>query len=151
MAEPITFNSATAKFALPFLHVAQTQKEVFVNEAHVIMDAMLHPLVEGVSDQPPVSPANGECWIVAPGATASFDNRDHQIACFNEGQWIFCQPVEGMRVFDKALGANRFYRDGWNANTVISKPSGGTTVDAEARSAIDGLIDALQRSGIVGS
>lgn len=150
MPDPIGFSATTARFKLPFLNVAQAQKEVFVNEAHVILDALLHPVVQGATDTPPTDPKSGECWIVAPSGNGLFASHDDEIACYHDGQWIFCSPAQGMQVFDLTTGALAFFANGWSRLSPISSPQGGTNVDIEARAAIEGIIDALNQAGITG-
>jgi hypothetical protein len=43
------------------------------------------------------------------------------------------------------------YRGGWQRPTTPAEPSGGTTIDAEARAAIADLITALTQAGILAS
>ncbi|WP_144095824.1 DUF2793 domain-containing protein [Croceicoccus sediminis] len=148
MADPIGFSATTARFNLPFLHAAQTQKEFFVNEAHVVLDALLHPVAQGVASQPPQAPASGECWIVATGGQNAFEGYDEKIACYHEGQWLFSAPVPGMRVFNLATATFLHFTNGWDAIGAIDAPAGGSNVDGEARDAIANIIDALKRSGI---
>ena len=50
-----------------------------------------------------------------------------------------------MRILDRSTGQERFYRAGWEVPNVPASPTGGSTVDAEARTAIDGLIAALRQ------
>jgi hypothetical protein len=54
-----------------------------------------------------------------------------------------------MRVFDRSTGQSLLYVGGWRRETEVSTPVGGTTVDVEARGAIDTLIQILRRSGIL--
>ena len=149
MTDPIAFVSATPRFGLPMLFAAQAQKETYVNEAHVLTDALLHPLVEGIATDEPASPASGECWLVGASATGAFAGQDDAIACYHEGQWLFAAPGEGMTVFDRSLAAARYYRGGWTANAAISDPTGGLVVDQEARQAVQAIVDALVAAGIL--
>ncbi len=60
----------TARYSLPLLALAQAQKEVTHNEALVLLDAMVHAaVVAGPVADPPSSPDEGQCWLVASGAS----------------------------------------------------------------------------------
>jgi hypothetical protein len=56
-----------------------------------------------------------------------------------------------MRVFDRSTGQSVLYRGGWQRPPVPAAASGGTTVDAEARTAIADLVSALTQAGIFAS
>lgn len=149
MTDPIQFPDSTARFGLPMLHVAQAQKELFVNEAMARTDALLHPVVEGETTTPPSAPQEGECWIVANNADGAFDGHDNELACQQQGQWIFLAPTQGLRVFDKASACDRRYRNGWSLQQPILKPTDGATIDTEARAAIDQILVSLRSSGVL--
>ncbi len=62
----------SARFALPFILPGQAQKEIFHNEALVLVDAALHACVEGdPADEVPADPDPGQSWIVEPGAAGA--------------------------------------------------------------------------------
>jgi len=82
MPDPITFTSASPRFGLPFLFAGQSQKEVFVNEAHTLTDALLHPAIEGTNDDPPVSPTEGESWLIGESPTGAWVDHPGELASF---------------------------------------------------------------------
>ncbi len=149
MSNPYTFTFTTPRMGLPNLFAAQAQKEFTVNEAFALVDALLHPVVEGIFDSPPVSPIDGECWIVGSQPTAEWGNYAGQIACRQSGNWLFASPIEGMVVFDKSADRIARYDGTWNTASAVTLPDGGATVDGEARTAIGEIVAALKAAGIL--
>ncbi|MXP40058.1 DUF2793 domain-containing protein [Altererythrobacter soli] len=149
MTDPISFPSATPRFSLPLLFAGQAQKEFSVNEAHALCDALLHAACEGEATAPPAEPADGETWIVGSGATGDWAGEDGRIAARQSGNWLFVEPLDGMRLFDRATGQVLLYRGGWQRPAAPAAPSGGVVTDAEARAAIAELISALQDAGVL--
>ncbi len=149
MSDPITFESTTPRFGLPLLYAGQAQKEVFVNESLSIADALLHCAIESETPTPPVAPADGMAWLVATGATGIWTGKAGMLACRQGGQWLYDAPRDGMRLVNKASAQDiRRFAGAWLAPNVPSAPTGGGTIDAEARSAITGLIQKLRDAGI---
>lgn len=151
MSDPVSFASATPRFALPFLHSGQSQKEVFVNEALAAVDILLHCSVKGESTTPPSAPAEGDCWIVGADPAGEWAENPGAIAIRQAGAWRFVQPLEGMRIFDVSGGQERVFRNSWRKAQNPVEPLGGMIVDGEARAAINDLVSALQALGILPS
>lgn len=149
MPDPLEFPSTTPRHELPLLFARQAQKEAFVNAALSRCDALLHPAIEGETAAPPPDPAEGECWLVAAGAAGDFAGREGQIASRQTGQWVFAVPRDGMRVLDRSTGQHVLRSGHWRREQPVAGPSGGMTVDQEARTAIGELIAALSRTGIL--
>lgn len=148
MSDPLIFDSATPRFGLPLLFAGQTQKEVYVNEAHALADAILHCAVNGELAAPPASAAEGDCWLVAASATGPWAGQDGKIASRQGGNWLFIAPRDGLRVLDRSTGQDRRYHGAWRQAALPVTPNGGSTIDAEARSAIAILIESLRQAGI---
>lgn len=159
----------SARFALPYILPGQAQKETYHNEALATLDALIHPAVEGAATAaPPAAPAEGQCWLVASGASGSWLNQQDKIACWTSGGWRFLPPSPGMKLWDKTgahwrhwtgsawsdgrFPATRFVIGGQQVVgprlASVPSPSGGTIIDAEARAAIDALIVALKSHGL---
>lgn len=161
--------STTARFGLPLISAGQAQKEVCHNEALAVVDAVLHA---NVADEPlanpPAEPAPGESWLVAEEASGEWAGRDDSLATWTEGGWRFTAPVAGMTVWNRAAGcwlhwSGTDWADGWPVKAVtingvqivgqrqpdVPNPSGGTTIDTEARAAIELLIVTLKTHGLI--
>lgn len=149
MSDPLTFDSATPRLALPLLFVGQAQKEAFVNEALSLVDGLLHCAVEAVLNTPPPAPLDGQAWLVGASPTGAWSGRAGHLALRQGGNWLFAPPRDGMRVLDRSTGQDRRYHDEWLAPAVPAAPTGGTTIDAEARTAIAGIIACLREAGLL--
>jgi hypothetical protein len=151
MSDPLAFASLSPRFSLPLLHAGQAQKELHVNEAHALTDALLHCVIEGESAAPPASPTEGTAWLVAGAPTGDWSGQAGKLACRQSGQWLFVVPRDGMRLFDRDSGQEIRYLAGWIAPGRPAQPSGGSVVDVEARTAISALIATLEQAGIIPS
>lgn len=142
---------ATPRFALPLLGVAQAQKEVTHNEALTLLDALIHAAVEaGPLAAPPPDPTEGQCWIVGAAPTGVWAGRASAIAIRTGGGWRFAPPRRGMRAMRLTDGVQlRFDGSAWAPPGTIAAPSGGSTIDAQARSALSTLILHLAAQGIL--
>lgn len=149
MTEPITFASTTPRFDLPLLFQGQAQKEFFVNESFMLVDALLHATVKGVTSAPPAVPAPGDCWLVGADPSGAWAGKTNCLASFTGSTWVFAAPRGGMRAFDLALDQYRTFAGSWNAPVTPAAPQGGATIDAEARNALNQLIAALRSAGIL--
>ncbi len=88
--------TTTDHLGITLVDQSQSQKEVTVNTALVMLDALLNT---GVIDKdltaPPGSPASGDVYIAATGATGAWTGKDNQIAWYNQ-TWKFIVPTEGL-------------------------------------------------------
>ncbi|EXS67914.1 DUF2793 domain-containing protein [Sphingobium sp. Ant17] len=162
----------TPRWALPLLFAGQAQKEMFHNEALVRIDALVHGIAQSADlVSPPSSPGVGQCWIVAEGAEGDWDGKDGSVALWTDGGWRFIAAQAGLRLLvadrDHALqhdgrewrgGAER--ADGLYVDELkvvgtrqpgITAPTGGVTIDSEARISIATMLTALRAHGLIHS
>lgn len=149
MTDPFTFSSTTPHHDLPLLFAGQSQKEVTVNEALLVVDMLMQPVVQGISLAPPTAPTAGQCWIVGASPTGAFADHGDTIAAWSESGWRFLKPTQGMRVFDASEACHRLYNSEWILCSPPAAPTGGTVVDTEARAALAALVAALRAAGIL--
>jgi hypothetical protein len=144
------YESSLRKLTWP--NEAQAQKEVFVNEALVRIDALLHARVGGIASSPPTSPVDGNCWIVGANPLAEWAGEAASIACRAAGNWLFVAPLNGMSVTLGTSGQIMRYRSGqWSIPAAVSAPQGRVTIDSQARTAISDLLARLVEAGLLPS
>lgn len=92
----------TPRLALPFIMPNQAQKHITHNEAIQALDALVQPVVESRAiTAPPVTPLEGEAWLVPADATAAWAGHATEIAAYQSGAWSFFDPAPGWQVFIK--------------------------------------------------
>lgn len=162
--------SSTPRLALPFISPGQAQKELMHNEALQLLDMIVAAAVEDVPlASPPADPAEGACYLIAAGATGDWAGEDGSLAAFSSGGWRYFAPVEGMSAFVWSTSVCALYRSGaWELGSLrgsallvggqqvvgsraaaIADPAAGSTVDAEARTAIGQILAALRGHGLI--
>ena len=106
---------------------------------------------------------------VSAGATGAWAGRDSAIACWTSGGWRFADAFEGMTAWNLATGTQaRRTASGWTVGVInasayqvsgiqvlttrqaaISTPSGGATIDPEARIAVGAILTTLRTHGLI--
>ena len=151
MPDAVALPSTTARHDLPFLFAGQAQKEVFINEALMRIDILLHPAFVSEADAPPPDPAAGSTYLVAQDATGAWADRTGALAAWTGSAWIFAFPRPGMIARDLSTGHTLFYDGEWRRTAAPPEPEGGDTVDIECRAALLSLLDVLRSVGIFSS
>lgn len=148
MPDPL-FESRTPRLDMPLLFAGQAQKEIFVNEVTSRLDALLFLAVEAELVTPPANPADGQSWLVGASPQGDWTGHAGHIASRQAGNWMFTTPLPGMRLLNKVSGQELRYTTAWIAPTRPGSPSGGTTIDAEARGAINAILSTLAAAGVI--
>lgn len=145
---------------------------MFHNEALQILDVLVAAAVEGLPlATPPASPAIGSCYLVAASPTGAWVGHSQHVAAYTSGGWRFIEPCEGMTALVRSNGSYAVYRAGtWDIGTLrgaeltldgmkvvgpqeaaIAAPTGGSTADVEARTAIGEILAAMRAHGLIGT
>lgn len=85
----------TPNLGLPYILAAQSQKHVTHNEAIRALDVVVKlAVLDRDLATPPVSPAEGDRYIVAASPTGDWDGEAGNVAAFQDGAWAFLSPKE---------------------------------------------------------
>lgn len=161
---------STPRLSLPTLVPGQAQKELFHNEALQVLDVIVACAIEEPArNDPPQFPTAGQAYLVGDVPTGEWLQYPSHIAGYSAGGWRFVAPVAGLILLEKTTGQLvRYGSSGWETGIVrassvlvdgkqvvgqqlgaIADPSGGLTVDAEARSALAEMLSALRQHGLI--
>lgn len=162
----------TQRLALPLIVPGQAQKELFHNEALLLLDAAVAGAVEELArNDPPQSPAAGACYLIGDAPTGEWALYAGHLAAFSGAGWRYVAPVVGLKVITKTSGITATYMpNGWEVGIIraaqilvegeqvigaqaaaIADPAGGGVVDSEARIAVAGVLSAMRQHGLIAS
>ena len=86
----------TPNLDLPFIQPSQAQKHVTHNEAIQALDAITQlSVLDRSLSTAPATPAEGDRYIVAAGATGSWADHETEVAAWQDGAWQFHIPKPG--------------------------------------------------------
>ena len=160
----------TDRLSLPLLAAGQAQKELTHNEALLLIDVAVQPVVESADIfSPPATPDPGRCWVIAGPATGAWAGHENAIAAWTAGGWLFALPQNGWRAWaidrgnmirfdgvdwlDEPSRAGGYHIGGervvGSRQPAIATPSGGMTQDTEARGAIASMLLAMRAHGLI--
>lgn len=151
-------DEASARLGLPYLVPGQAQKEMTHNEALAMIDIAIGGAVTGTGTTAvPADPLEGECWIVGAGAGGAWAGQGDALAGWTAGGWRFVAAHDGMTVRTRDSGRLIVYRDGaWRTDAplgvrgdAIADPTGGVTIDIEARATIAAMLLKLRDFGLI--
>lgn len=148
MAEPLTFPSTTPNHDLPLLFAGQAQKEMSLNQATAVIDALLCATITQSTNTPPAQAAEGAVYRVVPIASEGWAGKEDHLAVRVGSSWHFVTPRTGMRFYDTQQSKVIVFETQWNATTELSPAQGGSVVDVEARALLGDLIEQLRNIGI---
>ena len=129
-------SDTTTNLLLPYILAAQAQKHVTHNEALRLLDGLVQlSVLDRDLTAPPGSPADGDRYIVASGATGDWAGWDQNVALFTDGAWLRLPPQTGWRAWIEDDGMLLVYDGaGWVGTTPASlqnlaRLGVGTTAD----------------------
>ena len=161
---------STKRLSLPLIMPGQAQKEISHNEALQVLDTLVAAAVEDVAtDEPPAAPSTGQCYILGNSPSGEWSAYPGHLAAYTSVGWRFIAPTDGLQVLVKTTGTFAVYGSaGWETGVVrgsrllvnneqvvgeraaaIAEPAGGTTIDAEVRSALGLVLGALRHHGLI--
>ncbi len=136
----------TPNLGLGFLSETQAGKATSVNEFLLRLDAVAQAsVIDWTLTAPPVSPVEGDRYVVPVGATGAWAGHDKTLAAFY-GVWRFFPPRKGFTAYCEAIGDLIQY-DGttWSEGTGINALS--ELVDVDVYGATVGQVLTLDGTG----
>jgi hypothetical protein len=127
--------SETPLLGITELEAAQSQPEVPVNEAVRVLESGVAQLIVLDKDLnvPPVSPAEGDIYIVPSGSTGEWGSFPFHVALCRGGGWVYFAPRVGMLAY--LTDEDAYYQfssgspSGWNEITLGGTSGGGGGID----------------------
>ena len=106
-------SDATPRLGLPDMPETPELYPDIVADAFTRLDALCDLYLKGqFEDSPPVSPADGDAWLIGGSPTGAWAGYPYKIATCRDGAWIFLTPFNGLRAFVETGNAFIVHQDG---------------------------------------
>lgn len=93
----------TTNLVMPLMSAAQSQKHLTHNDAIMKLDVLVQlAVISAALTVPPVSPTEGDRYIVGSAATGAWSGKDLNVAYYASGVWQFAVPREGWQCYNTA-------------------------------------------------
>ena len=135
----------TPNLTLPYILAAQSQKHVTHNEAIRALDALVQmAVVDRDLAVPPTSPANGDRYIVAAGASGAWAGQSGKIAAFQDAAWTIYAPRAGWLAWiaDESLLVV------WSGTSWAAAGGGGGSVNPTPLVGVNATADTTNRLSV---
>lgn len=109
--------TTTAILGIPLIDSQQDQPDVTHNQAIVMLQALALGVIRKTNN-PPGSPQDGDNYIVGGAPTGAWGGKNHKIATYFDGVWLFIPGVD-------SNGTNIPMDDNQIGLTVYSQEEGG--------------------------
>jgi hypothetical protein len=137
----------TPRLSFPYIETQQAQKEVTHADSLNRLDALVQAAVEDKDlATPPVSPLEGQVYIVAASPTGAWAGQAGKLAQFIGGVWKFYAPASGWQVWVKDERRVLFY-DGSAWQTPLPVMPSYTVAGLPSASVAASLIYVSNESG----
>lgn len=133
----------TPRLGLPFIIASQAQKHITHNEALRDLDVLVHLTVEdNTQTTPPTDATDGQCYVVADGATGDWSGRATQIAVRKDQAWHFYIPTEGWTCWLRSRNAMMVF-EGYSWIDIISPNAqrGQSAFELALEQGFEGTVD----------
>lgn len=142
----------TPNLVLPYIQAAQSQKHVTHNEAIRALDAVVQiSVLDRDLAAPPPSPAEGNRYLVAGGASGAWSGHSGKIAAWQDGGWIFYSPRTGWVAYVADEGVLIAYSgSAWNsvsASSSVALLGINATADTTNRLSVNSSAILLNHAG----
>lgn len=127
----------TVSNRLGITELAETQnnRSVTINEAIAKLEAgaTFFAAIQVLLNAPPVSPAEGDLYVVGTAGTGDWSGHSENVAFYYNAAWLFFAPIEGMFAWDQTSNSLKYY-DGadWVAYTPPGSSIGKQTISIPA-------------------
>jgi len=129
--------------SLPYLAAAQAQKHVTHNEALRVLDAVVQVgALSRVLTAPPVSPDDGDCYLIAADPTGVWAGHADELAAFQDGVWAIYEPKLGWL----AWIANEEALVAWDGSAWVV--AGGGSVNPASHVGVNATADDTNRLNV---
>lgn len=158
----------TLRLGLPLIAAGQSQKDVTHNEAVLALDRIVAlAVVSRTHASPPAAATAGEIQIVPAGGEAAWGQPAGSLMQWQGAGWQVQAPRDGQLALLQDEAVLLVYNQVWQAllpvggllisgrpvlaaaPASIAPPTGGATVDIQARAVLSALLSTLLQQGIL--